>query len=99
MFALCSQHGLHRLYHRGHDRRRLDALKSLLETMGLRTMSSNKAARMTGPIVIVAVVIGVFAATAGLAQAETRKEFCNRWHSVCSRCSGLGATVPREKCL
>ena len=29
----------------------------------------------------------------------TRAEFCTRWHKICVRCDGLGATVPRERCL
>src|SRR5262245_58866149 len=31
--------------------------------------------------------------------AETRAQFCQRWHAVCTRCDGLGARVPRETCL
>jgi hypothetical protein len=37
--------------------------------------------------------------TATSARAETREQFCSRWHNVCARCEGLGARVPRHECL
>jgi hypothetical protein len=54
-------------------------------------------------IVRVAMLAGVSAAVvivaSSLAQAETRAQFCARWHGVCARCDGLGATVSRQTCL
>jgi hypothetical protein len=33
------------------------------------------------------------------AQAQTRAEFCAFQNSVCIQCTGVGATVPKAKCL
>ena len=41
----------------------------------------------------------IFCVTAMSAAAQTRQQFCQRWHVVCQRCEGLGQTVPRERCL
>lgn len=49
--------------------------------------------------VAVFLAAGMLLAHAGAAQAETRAQFCARWHAVCTRCDGLGASVPRAQCL
>jgi hypothetical protein len=36
---------------------------------------------------------------AGVAEAETRAEFCATQNSFCILCSGVGSTVPKTKCL
>jgi hypothetical protein len=32
-------------------------------------------------------------------QKSSRRDFCNQQHYVCELCQGLGANVPRERCL
>jgi len=45
------------------------------------------------------ILSAIVSATATPAFAETRAQFCSRWHSVCERCDGLGARVPKQECL
>jgi hypothetical protein len=49
--------------------------------------------------VISAGVVCFLAAATDSARAETRAQFCARWDAVCTRCNGLGGTVPRQTCL
>jgi hypothetical protein len=47
-------------------------------------------------LALAAVVLSAGMFTSGdLAIAESRNQFCNRWHEVCRQCTGRGATVPR----
>jgi hypothetical protein len=62
-------------------------------------MGRNSIARL---IILMAVSARVFCflgAASESARAETRAQFCARWHAVCTQCTGRGATVPRETCL
>lgn len=47
------------------------------------------------PVLLAAIVL----LTVQSAGAETRAQFCDRWHQVCVRCDGLGASVSKKECL
>ena len=45
------------------------------------------------------IISALISVTATSTFAETRAQFCKRWHSVCERCEGLGARVPQHECF